>query len=213
MVETQVISYGVVGHVSRETYARSLADRLGATLHVDDGSLGSNRNHDLVWREAARCATDWVCVVEDDAELPDDFERNAEAALRNAPDRGVIGLYVGGERPPQWQHRLRLATARADASGSGWLSCDMLLWGVAVALPVELVEPMLSHVRYSRMPYDYRLGRWAAHDNVSVHYTWPSLVEHRDLPTLINHADGAPRDRPRRALRVGAGGTGGVERI
>lgn len=206
MVETQV-TYGVVAHVARKSMADKLISRLGAVSHFDDGSLGSNANHDLVWREASRDASDWVCILEDDAVISDSFESDLCVALSNAPRRSVIGLYVGGERPPQWQHRVLKAAAKADAAGAAWLSCDTLLWGVGVALPVELVGPMLSTVEYSDAPYDFRLGRWAILNRLPVYYPWPSILDHSDPPTLIDHKDGAPRDRPRVAIRTGKGGT------
>lgn len=207
MVEAQV-TYGVVAHVKRTHLADRLISRLDAVSHYDDGSIGSNANHDLVWRETARAASDWVCILEDDAVVSDTFESDLVAALSNAPERSFVGLYVGGERPPQWMPRVKRAVSAADRRSASWLSLDWLLWGVAVAAPVELVEPMLSGVRFSAAPYDFRIGQWIKSTGRLVYYPWPCLVDHADLPTLINHGDGDRRNKPRRAIKTGPGGQG-----
>ena len=47
------------------------------------------------------------------------------------------------------------------------------------------------------------VGRWALTNSVEVWYSWPSLVDHLDEKTTINHADGMGRSEGRRAWRTG----------
>jgi hypothetical protein len=78
---------------------------------------------------------------------------------------------------------------------------------VAIALPGTDVEPMLDWAATSRRPYDERLGAWYRSRAVDVEYTWPSLVDHGDGPSLVEHHDRQPRSSGRVAWRHGTPAT------
>jgi hypothetical protein len=73
-----------------------------------------------------------------------------------------------------------------------WLTHTTLLWGVGILIPTETIPTILTTP--SALPYDRRIG---SHFD-QVLYTWPSLVDHADIPSLLHN-----RGVERRAHRTG----------
>ena len=48
-------------------------------------------------------------------------------------------------------------------------------------------------------PIDEAISSWARQRDYGISYTWPSLLDHRDEGTLVEHRDGQPRAEPRTA--------------
>lgn len=184
--------------------ATSLADMLHADyLSVDDGSLGFG-NHVRVWRELAQLDCDWCLVVEDDAVPVRNFAAQLKAALNNAPSP-LVSLYLG--RDMRTTPRLLDAVTQAQANDASWIMHNKLLHAVAVAVRTPLIDNMLEYVERKRyLPIDDAISGWRARHLLKypVAYTSPSLVEHRDTPSVIEHRrDNLPRNTPRTALHVG----------
>lgn len=193
------ISYAIVGHKERAHQAHGLSAQLGgARIALDDGTYGQGINHDRAWNLALSTDSDWCVALEDDAQPVADFTDQVEAALTVAP-APIVSLYTGTSRPPQYQGRIE----RALKHNTCWLTCDQLLHAVAVAIRTDLVPHMLANVGSATTPADYRIGAWAQGHGHPIAYTNPSLVDHLDGPTLIQHADGKPRTQPRKAWTVG----------
>jgi hypothetical protein len=192
------LSFAVMAHLDRLEQARRLADQLGASLAVDSGGLGENANGDVAWTLHDEHA-DWHVVLQDDAQPVDGFAEHAAAALEHAP-RTAVSFYVGTGRPRQ--ESVERAVHVADATDVAWLTHPTLLWGVAVAMPTEHVAPFLAWARSNRLPYDRRIGAYWQRARIPVRYTWPSLVDHADGPSLLRHPWGPPK-APRRAWRLG----------
>lgn len=203
---TPGVAFGVVAHRARRAAALDLADRLGAYLSVDDGTLGGAANHRHVWEVLVDAPARWVCVLEDDAVPVAGFAEQLEAALAVAPSP-VVSLYLGTSRPPRVQVRIENALRRADQSGACWITATAMLHAVGVCLRTDLVADMLTCTRTAaaRTPADERFTPWLRRRRLCVAHTVPSLVEHADWPTTIDHhADGQPRTEPRRAWRAGS---------
>lgn len=192
-----VITWAVMAHPSRRPAAEALAGTLGATVHFDAGG-GENSTGDAAW-SACPAGSAWHVVVQDDAVPVPDVAQEARKALSEAPT-GVVGLYYGTNYPASVARAATAAGRRADETGAAWLVGRRLCWGVAVAVRADLVPAMLRAVAGSRVPYDRRLAHWAITHGLPVAYTWPSLFDHADGPTLT----GRPRPKPRRAHRVGS---------
>ena len=187
-----------MAHSARYDTAVDLAQSLGAGLALDDGTLGETRNGDHAWACHDRDA-DFHVVLQDDALPIPGFAVHAAAALAARPE-SLVSFYVGTGRPRQ--PRVSTAIARAQTDGCAWLSAETLLWGVAVALPTEHVTGFLDWAAGCALPYDRRLGAYATHAGLPIHYTHPSLVDHADGPTLLRHPWGPPR-APRHAWATG----------
>jgi len=69
-------------------------------------------------------------------------------------------------------------------------------WGVAVALPTDHIDSMLSEVDRQRWAYDVRISKWYESRGIPTLYAWPCLADHRDEGSLLGHDVGG---HPRRA--------------
>jgi hypothetical protein len=190
-----IVSIMVMAHATRHMQAEHLAASLEAGISMDNGNLGETANGDRAWSGHDR-DSDWALTLQEDALPIDGFLDHARAALEHAPPTAV-SFYVGTGRPRQ--PLVKAAIATADSIGASWLQCVTLLWGVAVAMPTAHIDPFLAWAKDSDLVYDRRIGAYWQHLGIPVRYTWPSLVDHADGPTLLDHH---PRS-PRKAWRVG----------
>ncbi|MFP9166993.1 hypothetical protein ACLI1Y_16695, partial [Enterococcus faecalis] len=73
---------GIVGHNKRAAAAHNLMEATGAAfLSLDNGSKGCNGNHRHVLEWLSTSPTEWVVVLEDDAQPIDDFRTQLDKAL------------------------------------------------------------------------------------------------------------------------------------
>ncbi|DAZ90334.1 glycosyltransferase family 25 protein [Mycobacteroides abscessus] len=214
------INIGIVGHVDRVEETQALAEQVNAsTVAIDDGSLGCEANHQRVWQMLTIGDSDWSVVLEDDAQPVEGFRQQLESALTVAPT-SVVSLYLGKGRPEFAQTELRkFAKAYPPEKDYApcWFVSEVLLHAVGIAMRTELIPEMLEHLRQPPAVFlaqDEAIGHWARHRGHSIGYTWPSLVNHADTPTVIDeHPDGVPRGprvidgqivvTPRRGWQVG----------
>lgn len=171
-----------------------------AYLSMDSGQLGCKANHLRCWRYLARKASDFSLVLEDDAVLTSGFTDQLHSALDNAPTP-VVSLYLGRQRPRQFQDRIAAATQQAEVQDASWIIGNHLLHAVAVAIRTDLLPSLLGRV--TDLPIDHHISVWARQHRHQISYSWPSLVDHQDGPTLVNHPDGSPRTPGRTAWRTG----------
>ncbi len=182
----------VVAHPARRPAAEELAADLAAHLVVDEHQHGEWPTHARALTWAGEQDATHALIVQDDAVPVPRLLGHVAAAVDAHPD-GPIGLYVGRScpRPAQVERAVR----QADEVGASWLEANTLLWGVATVLPVQDLPPLLAWCRRVRLPYDQRLGSWYRNQQRPVRYTWPSLVNHADWPSLTG-------GRARRPARV-----------
>lgn len=194
---------GIVAHYAREHLADQLTKTVAA-LHIsyDEGNIGANTNHLLVWHNLAQQNTTWTVVLEDDAQPIPNFRHQLNAALDAAP-APIVSLYLGRQRPPQHQQDIQEALDKADANQAHWILAPQLYHAVAVAIRTALIPNMLTNMR-PYLPIDENIGAWARRSGHPIAYTVPSLVNHADIPTLIRHPDGAQREPGRVAWRTGS---------
>ena len=196
---------GIVAHTARAEQVRQLKEQVGAAyVSIDNGALGCDNNHRKVWQYLAdhRENHDWCIVLEDDAVPCNDFRNQLQQALTTAPLRaGIVSLYLGRQRPPQYQWAIEQAIEIADDHDASWLAAHSLIHAVGVAIRGEHVEQMLS--RLTELPIDEAINWWAHNTTTKVFYTHPSLVDHADTDTLVEHRDGHRREPGRKAWRHG----------
>jgi hypothetical protein len=200
-----------MAHKSRSAEALQLCHLTQAVLAMDDGRYGENANGDRAWKlgavitrpdgEELLIPTEWTVVLQDDALVTPDFRQHATAILSTAPPTAV-SFYVGTGRP--LAKRVEIAVQQAEKHQTGWLEHPTLLWGVGVAMPTASVQGFLTWAKnHPSIPYDTRIGTyWATQKKQPIRYTYPSLVDHADGPSLIRHSYGPPK-APRRAWRTG----------
>jgi hypothetical protein len=186
---------GIVAHDKRADIACELDRTVKAQIVcIDNGDLGAFGNHMRTWRTLRETChdTEWLVVLEDDAQPVEGFTEQLSAALAVAPSP-VVSLYLGRSRPASAQRQIRTLLDRNVTAC--WIHAHKMLHGVAIAIRTELVDDLLDTI--SRSPYvfqpiDSAIGMWAARIT-PVAYCWPSLVDHADIDTVETHADGQAR--------------------
>lgn len=195
------ITLGIVAHQARRVDATHLADTVNAAVvAVDNGTLGCDNNHKNVYRQLMGCGTEWVCVLEDDVIPVINFTGQLTKIAATAPTP-IVSLYLGRQRPPQYQIRISDAIAKAHANDACYITADRLFSAQGVLIHTHLIPDMLTKLRW--LPIDEGISRWAQRAGHRIAYTVPSIIEHRDGPTLIRHRDGKPRPPGRTAWTVG----------
>lgn len=201
-----IAQIAIVAHVDRLAMAEHLANQTRAAyLTVDDGTLGATRNHLRAWTwHHNNTHTPWAVVLEDDAQPIPNFTAQLEQALTEAP-APIVCAYLGN--PQHWNHAypdrakaLRTAGQTANQTGACWLTTNDLLHGVAVAIHTDLLHDMLTRI-HPATAIDYAIRNWARNTQRTIAFTWPSLVDHHDGPTLIHGRPGTRRQR--KAWRTG----------
>ena len=191
---------GVVTHTSRLDHASALADVVGASVvNVDNGSLGCDRNHRRVWQWLFQRADEWAIVLEDDAVPVPNFRTQLAQALKHAPTP-LVSLYLGRMRPPWAQDHI--LTAVANAGDADWIVSNHMLHAVGYAVRVDLLPSLMSQPLNT--PVDQHISAWAQTESIDISYPWPSLIDHADLPTIVDHPDGQPRPPGRVAWKTAA---------
>ena len=189
------ITAAVMAHPSRKDYAEALESQLKVmpfnAVGIVYNELGEDVSpHDREWDTGSRSLKwgvgkgAWHLVIQDDAILTPCFFENIVAAIEALPQKTLISLYVGQARP--WP--LKITTAVNRAEDGDWLRHWMLLWGVAIIIPTDHIEPMLEFVADRQEPYDTRIGMFYQRNMMEVYYTIPSLVDHDDgQRSLLGH--------------------------
>jgi len=169
-------------------------------VSIDNGVMGCDDNHDLVQHHLAALPSTWSVILEDDADPVEGFRTQLRDALTMAP-APIVSLYLGRLRPPWAQHGAAAATEAADTEHADWIISTHLLHAVGYAIKTELLPSLLDYI--TPLPIDQHITRWAQSRGHTIAYTWPSLVDHADHPTVITqHPDGQPRTPGRIAWKT-----------
>lgn len=191
------LSASIMAHPARKQYVDELLEVLGTDVPVswdtveEPSSIAEQR-----WATGRQAwlmydpAADWHIVIQDDTIACQDFLAGFANALEYLPDDALIASpYCGTKRPGQVPFTKIAREARRD--GAAWLRSIRVWWGVAMACRTETIEPMLEWCdEQIGRPYDSRIGAYYDLEHGSDGwYTWPSLVDHRDGPSLIAHRD------------------------
>jgi hypothetical protein len=178
------VSVAIMAHPRRAAFVPELEAALDrpATVVWDDGSdsrWGTGRRALLAYDPDAT----HHLVIQDDAVIPRDLVAGVEAALAHTPGDVPLCLYVGKVRP----YREMVTEYVHKAGGNtSWLVMDRLNWGVAVVLPVPMVAAVVAAGDAQSIPnYDSRMSTYFEDNHIPVWYPWPSLVDHRESPSLV----------------------------
>ena len=181
------LSVAVMAHPQRAEFIPELLESLGQGTVVWDeinDRWDTGRRAMLAYDPFA---THHV-VVQDDAIVCRDFVAGVEEALEHVPPFHPVGLYLGRVRP----YGALVSRLVAQAGDASWITMPAINWGVAIVVPVVTLEEMIEYCDlWDRdKNYDRRLSRWFEKGKLRCWYTWPSLVEHRDSPSLVANRGG-----------------------
>lgn len=182
------LSAVIMAHPRRRVFVDELRARLDRPVEVvwdrRDDRWDTGRRAMLAYD---RGATHHL-VLQDDAVICRDLLAGVERALAAVPappgTPTPLCLYAGRVRP------FRVAVQRlVDTAGPGtsWLTMAQMHWGVGIVVPTQTITEMVGWCdqRTDIDNYDKRISRWLQHQRITVWYPWPSLVDHRDSPSLV----------------------------
>ena len=183
---TVTISATMMAHPQRAELAEQIRARLDRDVPVTWDESGSR------WDTGRRAmlAYDASCshhaVIQDDVIPCRDLFAGLEVALQHVPADVPVCGYLGRVRP--YTDLVTNAAARARRWGASWLTLHFLGWGPLVVVPTHLIPEMVAYCdKLRNIPnYDRRLSRFFELERtVPTWYTWPSLVDHADGPSLV----------------------------
>lgn len=206
-----MISVAVMAHRAREELVLDLVQSIDSDV-VEVAWDERNNEWDTA-RRALLLGTKYIAryhvVLQDDALVCRDLVAGLDRALTRLdlpdairpPRNAAISLYFGAAKP--YTGRVARTARAADEAGASWITLPQLHWGVGLVIPTERLEEVIAlGDRTHVLEYDRRLSTVFRKLGMPVWYTWPSLVDHRDEPSLLRGHD---RDEHRRAHRfIGA---------
>ena len=190
-----MISITVMAHPRRKVMAEALAGTVDARVVWDE----KNDRADTGCRAiiAHDPAATHHLVLQDDAIPCDRLTERVTHALRRVPVRSPLSLYLG--KPNPMGREMTEIAAKADQLGASYIVMGRLLWGVAIVYPTVIIPELLAWCDGSKVPqYDRRVSRWFQSQHIDCWYTWPSLVDHDDGPSLHHPRARADGRRARR---------------
>jgi hypothetical protein len=163
-----------MAHPARHDWIPPLLEALGDNTPVsfDDGG-GIWENCKAAWRLHDPKATHHV-VIQDDAIVCRDFGVRALTHIRRAEQLHARSLqfYFG--------NRSGLYKIATKALEKGYVVRSQCNWGVAICLPIELIEPMIAFGDRFDIPQDdTRIKSFLRSRRIRTYYPVPSLVDHR----------------------------------
>lgn len=180
-----LISTAIMAHPSRERFIPALRERLGPVDVVWD-EIGDRWDTGRRAMLAYDPAASHHMVIQDDAVLPRDLQQGVENALGHVDEGSPLVLYLGNTRP----YRQKIQQLVDRAGNASFITMEELLWGVGVVVPTDQIDGMVAHCdRLKIKNYDLRMSSWFQYNGTRVWYSWPSLVDHRDVrdnPSLVH---------------------------
>ncbi len=198
------LSVAMMAHPKRA----AMVEQILARLDRDDVTVVWDER-DSRWDTGKRAmlAYDPGCthhaVIQDDVLVCRDLFGGLAEGLAWVPDDVPVCGYVGRVRP--YAELVTWAATRARVAGASWLTMHTLNWGPLVVVPTRLIDEMIAHCDKLRdVPnYDRRLSRYfELVRGVPTWYTWPSLVDHADGPSLVKGRAGVDRANRRTNSRI-----------
>jgi hypothetical protein len=188
------LSVVIMAHPKRADFVEELRGRLD---RPDVPVVWDEKNDRWDTGRRSMLAYDPACshhlVIQDDILVCRDPIASFQRALEFVPDAPLCG-YVGRWRPEI--ETVGRAVAQADKVGASFITMPTLNWGPAIAVPTSSIPEMIAYCDplVDVLNYDKRLSRyWELSRQIRVWYTWPSLVDHADGPSLVPGRYGTDR--------------------
>lgn len=189
------VSAAIMAHEKRAAFIPELEARLDREAKVvwdEKNDCWDTRSRAM--RAYSSGASHHV-VVQDDAIVCRDLIAGIERALVSLPepDQTPIVLYIGTKRP--LRGTMGIVAAEAESAGASWVKMTQIHWGVGIVFPVGMIDEMCSWCDglAGVAADDGRMNRWVGKKHLDIYYPWPSLVDHRDSPSLIQDKGGEGR--------------------
>lgn len=185
------ISVAIMAHRKREKYVdellRSLDHPAEVVWDIDNDRWSTGSRALLAHPPEAT----YHLVLQDDAIVCKDLVAGLYERLEEeVPSQCPVCLYAGVYR--KFIHTMNVEYFRAPF---GWMVSPGILWGVGVLIPTCDISLILDYCKDLPEPnYDMRISRYYERvKQCGVWYPIPSLVDHRDGPSLVAGRRGGRR--------------------
>jgi hypothetical protein len=172
-----------MAHPRRESYIPGLRAKIGRPVQVVWDQVNSRWDTGRRSLLAYDSTKTHHMVIQDDAVVCKDLPAGVEKALAAAPTNSILGLYLGRTKAwkPIWIRAQRTQPALR------WVRMNELMWGVGVVVPTARIEEIVAiGDDFVDIPnYDSRISAACMKLGIPVYYPWPSLVSHRQAPSLV----------------------------
>lgn len=186
------ISVAIMAHPAREQMVAQLIEQLGIEPQVAwDGGWEDEHPTGLMALRMFDPAASHHVVLQDDV-VPCRDLISAIGLMTWYSKEHPIGLYVGSTPYDKAVNR-SLASMRGHPSP--WWAGTGPKWGPGIVVPTAHVPDLTAWFeQQDRIDgYDRRITRWYMEQDIDCWYTRPSLVDHRDEPSLLKNRPTAPR--------------------
>lgn len=183
-----MISVAIMAHPKRKRFVAQLTEQLDAEVVWDQ----RNNRRDTgrrAWRAHDPKATHHV-VLQDDAVPCQDLIAGITELVKHTGDQPVSLFYcrTGPRMLP-----IDLIGRLANQGKYSGVDLEVLYTGVGLVLPTSHIRDMLAWTdRQKHAAYDMPIWRYYQRRKMNVRYTWPSLIDHRELSesrSIITRAD------------------------
>jgi hypothetical protein len=186
------LSVSIMADVRREQMVFELQSRLDrpAAIAWDYNGNGPWPTGRAAWELHDPVATHHM-VLQDDAVICRDLVAGLERALQFAPKNIVVSPFMGSRTPPKkgFERAIIRQLTNVRECDTSFVVMRPLCWGVGIVTPTYMIPEMIRWCNTQRYPYyDRRVGqfylramRWPTW------CTFPSLIDHRDAPSLLGH--------------------------
>lgn len=184
----------VMAHPKRRSRAYRLAAKLDAEIVWDRGE-GLWDTAKRAWLTAQPNEHGYLTVIQDDAIPSEGFRDNLDRILAHTYPHPVSWYFGTGRPKPEVTRSLAAQAVEQEVS---WIEGPGPWWGVAVSIHTDHIPGLLA-MRTKTKSDD---GRYTLHFSIldiPCLYTWPSLVDHAQIPSLA----GPGQRGVRRAHRIG----------
>lgn len=170
------LSISVMAHPSREKYFSELRERLDNPRFSIDKKNNLIENCKASWKMYDPKA-DFHVVIQDDAIVCSHFRERAEQFIT---EREAERVY--NQEPPQaYNFFLKRERNENLKYPDGYVIDNVVRGGVAVCMPVNMIEPMLVEFDKQTDPFDDgRITVFMRKNRYKCLFSIPSLVDHRD---------------------------------
>ena len=183
-------SVSIMAHPKRAEYVKELCSRLGYPAYVAWDR--NNDRHDTGERALAtyELAASHHLVLQDDAIPCQDLVAGITSLLPALPEGVPVSLYTGVYR--KFIHQMNVEYSK---EAFNWMVTPGILWGVGILIPTSDIPAILRFCQSRTEPnWDMRISRY--YEEVKKCGVWapiPSLVDHRDGPSMIEGRKGGRR--------------------
>jgi hypothetical protein len=177
-----MLSVSIMAHPQRAGFIDGLREKLGPVPVSFDEGIGIWENCKRSWR-LHPMDSEYHTVIQDDAIVCDHFQSMAVSAIRDArsvtgSDWPALSFFFGKRKMMQEVAKKGLR--------DGHITKSMLHWGLAVCLPVRLIDEMIAYGDKLKIKQDdARISKFLLSRKIPVYYPMPSLVDHRIGESLV----------------------------